>query len=334
MTTMRLAHTTLSGRGEFVVFIPIHGLRETRRTVTRMAANKASKRGMTLELWWRGLCHEQHQGGCPPFEPVTFTLNPPANSHPSSAPCAGQLAPPAPLGLGVPNIVMPAGSPFGPAARNPGASSCSTASSSSLSTASSSSLSSTGSAFGSSSSFCPSSSYLLAPKKQEPNSPSIPKDEPTTPSSSFRLNVPPRVTPETRVQLTPTGYARGTMLALAHRQDCASARAGIAAMDLEPGRVPATEPPMPALDPPAPAPAPAPATPCARNEDAAPPRPSVLATLRYGIRGIGVIYASQAAALAAARSLGLLNPKLMVTDNAKKLEQWILGLPFTGEDND
>jgi hypothetical protein len=56
--------------------------------------------------------------------------------------------------------------------------------------------------------------------------------------------------------------------------------------------------------------------------------------LQYGIRGISVIYASQAAALAAARSLGLLNPKLMVTDNAKKLEQWILGLPFAGEDDD
>ncbi|KAJ7814808.1 hypothetical protein B0H14DRAFT_2603855 [Mycena olivaceomarginata] len=37
--------------------------------------------------WWRGLCREQHQGGCPAFEPVTFTLNPPNNTHPSSAAC-------------------------------------------------------------------------------------------------------------------------------------------------------------------------------------------------------------------------------------------------------
>ncbi|KAJ7803374.1 hypothetical protein B0H14DRAFT_2613392 [Mycena olivaceomarginata] len=135
-----------------------------------------------LELWWRGLCHEQHQGTCPAFEPVTFTLNPPANRYPSSPACTRgfAVAPPAPAvpALQFPKDTtirqgpQPAGSPFGP-----------------------SSTSSTGSAFDGGAS-------LMGVKKEE--------EEENVPC--LHLNPLPRVTPSTRVLLSPSGRARGDLL--------------------------------------------------------------------------------------------------------------------------
>ncbi|KAJ7825742.1 hypothetical protein B0H14DRAFT_2596335 [Mycena olivaceomarginata] len=74
------------------------------------------KKWADIEVWWRGLCRKQHQGGCPAFEPITFTLNPPNNTHPSSAACTRLI----PAAVTVPAaaatrtmVPMPAPSPFG-----------------------------------------------------------------------------------------------------------------------------------------------------------------------------------------------------------------------------
>lgn len=74
----------------------------------------------------------------------------------------------------------------------------------------------------------------------------------------------------------------------------------------------------------APALAPAPAPPAAR---AAP-------VVQYGIRGVSVFYSSHAAALGAATRLALDNPRIMMTSNIEKLESWMRGDPFVGEDDD
>ncbi|KAJ7753700.1 hypothetical protein B0H14DRAFT_3512712 [Mycena olivaceomarginata] len=86
-----------------------------------MPNHRGFKKWHEMEQWWTALCTEQHQGGCPPFEPVTFTLNPPSRTHPSSAPCTRTLPAPsagtsaaagqdtAPRAALVP---MPAPSPF------------------------------------------------------------------------------------------------------------------------------------------------------------------------------------------------------------------------------
>ncbi|KAJ7901673.1 hypothetical protein B0H14DRAFT_2555383 [Mycena olivaceomarginata] len=80
------------------------------------ANHRGFKKWADVEAWWRGLCREQHQGGCPAFEPVTFTLNPPNNTHPSSAACTRLI----PAAVTVPAaaatrtmVPMPAPSPFG-----------------------------------------------------------------------------------------------------------------------------------------------------------------------------------------------------------------------------
>ncbi|KAJ7811958.1 hypothetical protein B0H14DRAFT_3479281 [Mycena olivaceomarginata] len=123
------------------------------------AKHRGFKKWHDMEQWWTALCTEQHKGGCPPFEPITFTLNPPNRTHPSSAPCTRTLPAPsagtsAAAGQGtVPHaamVPMPAPSPF-----------------------------------------CGGSSLNAATPMATPT-----KDEPSTPS--LHLNVPPRVTPLTR----------------------------------------------------------------------------------------------------------------------------------------
>jgi hypothetical protein len=54
----------------------------------------------------------------------------------------------------------------------------------------------------------------------------------------------------------------------------------------------------------------------------------------YGIRGVAVMYPTHGTALAAARCLNLAEPKIMVTNNASKLEAWITMKKFVGEDED
>ncbi|KAJ7807694.1 hypothetical protein B0H14DRAFT_3483060 [Mycena olivaceomarginata] len=223
-------------------------------------------------------------------EPVTFTLNPPNNTHPSSAACTRLI----PTAVTVPAtaatrtmVPMPAPSPFGGG----------------------------------------SSLEAATPVKSEPNMPT--KEEPTTPG--LQLNVPLRVTPFTCVQLTPTGHARAAAIA----QECAAAAEHPAAD----GRA------VPAHD--------VAATPRAGGHGDA-PHSSILVTPRaeahggrapapapvpteapemYGLRGVSVFYTSHAAAMAAARSLGI-EPKLMVSLNVEKLQAWMTMKPFVGKDED
>ncbi|KAJ7106177.1 hypothetical protein C8R44DRAFT_886069 [Mycena epipterygia] len=53
---------------------------------------------------------------------------------------------------------------------------------------------------------------------------------------------------------------------------------------------------------------------------------------QYGIWGITVFFNSHASVKAAATKLGLANAKIMFSDNTNKLEAWMTGKPFLGED--
>ncbi|KAJ7860856.1 hypothetical protein B0H14DRAFT_2576420 [Mycena olivaceomarginata] len=261
-----------------------------------------------LELWWHGLCHEQHQGACPVFEPATFTLNPPANRCPSSPACTCGFAT-APPAAAVPTLQLPddtticqwpkpAGSPFGP--------------SSTSSTASTSSTMSMGSAFDS----CAS---LMGVKKEE--------EEEEENAPCLRLNPPPRVTPSTRVLLSPSGCAREDLLVAR----AAAAAPTVAASPHHEEEATPTRPTRPSvlvtprladaaahrvLTPvlvPAPAPAPR--------------------VVQYRICGVAVFYPSLSSAQVAAGRPGMPAAKIMVSENTEKLQAWILGEPFLGEDD-
>jgi hypothetical protein len=67
---------------------------------------------------------------------------------------------------------------------------------------------------------------------------------------------------------------------------------------------------------------------------AAAPATPAPAPRQYAIRGVAVFYHSHAAALVAARSLNRSTAKIMVSDNIEKLEAWMFGKPFVGEDKD
>ncbi|KAF8193984.1 hypothetical protein K438DRAFT_1969275 [Mycena galopus ATCC 62051] len=143
------------------------------------AVQKGFKKLTDLNTWWHGLCLEQHRHSCPPFKPITFTLNPPASTHPSTNACTLHPLPPATP----PDPVLPAGSPF---------TSTLTSTLSDL-FASDSPLTSAEST--------PTSSPEKGVKKEESCSP----------------NVLRGVGPNTRVQLTPTGRVRGTELIAARK---------------------------------------------------------------------------------------------------------------------
>ncbi|KAJ7842938.1 hypothetical protein B0H14DRAFT_2585983 [Mycena olivaceomarginata] len=238
------------------------------------ARHKGFKNWSELETWWTGLCHAHHQGQCPPFEVVTFTLDPSPVTHPSSAPCSIGVAPAPALRVAPAPATLPA-----------------------IRTAASSSSAAT------------SVSTIHAPADD-----GIRKEESTTPA--LHLNGPPRVTPNTRVQLTPTGHARGTLIAQAHSRGCLVARAGIPRATGP--RAPSPEdPPVPALDQATVAATPARAR---AGDNEAGPRPSVLVTpsgraqaglvapapanagpepapQMFGIRGVSVFYSTHAAAV-------------------------------------
>ncbi|KAJ7840810.1 hypothetical protein B0H14DRAFT_3457823 [Mycena olivaceomarginata] len=238
-----------------------------------------------LELWWRGLCNEQHQGACPAFEPVTFTLNPPANRYPSSPACTRgfAVAPPAPAmpALQFPEDTtirqgpQPAGSLFGP--------------SSTSFTASTSSPVSMGSVFDD-------SAPLMGVKKEE-------EEEENAPC--LRLNPPPRVTPSTRVLLSPSSRARGDLLV---------ARAAAAATAAAPTVA---------------------ASPHCEQEvtPMRPTRPSVIVTPRLADAAAHPVPAPLPAPFPPPR-LALSNTGfIMVSENAEKRQAWMLGERFLGEDD-
>ncbi|KAJ7826216.1 hypothetical protein B0H14DRAFT_2595983 [Mycena olivaceomarginata] len=285
------AHRNVSSCQFYAVWAGhVRGVYSNSQTATRMPTTVASKNGPTSRSGGVVSAASSTKAVCPAFEPVTFTLNPPNNTHPSSAACTRLI----PAAVTVPAaaatctmVPMPAPSPFGGG----------------------------------------SSLEAATPVKSEPNTPT--KEEPTTPG--LQLNVPPRVTPFTHVQLTPTGHARAAAIAqeraAAAERPAADGRAvrvhDVAATPRAGGHGDAPRssilvtPRAEAHGGRAPAPAPVPAE----------------APEMYGLRGVSVFYTSHAAAMAAARSLGI-EPKLMVSSNVEKLQAWMTMKPFVGEDED
>ncbi|KAF8171719.1 hypothetical protein K438DRAFT_1773021 [Mycena galopus ATCC 62051] len=300
MTRSRSACSTRFGPGDVRVYIRIPNDQTNGYTDS---VQRGFQKWRELEHWWVEKCVAEHKGRCPPFELLTFSLDPPYSTHPSSSPCtristaivdgapssAEPSSPAATLRV-APSALMPAPSQFG--------------ASSSSSTSSSTSSS---------------SSSLFNDDD--------PKEEPITPK--LTLNVPPLVTLETCVQLTPTGRVRGQALVAAH------------------GPAPAYAPGAPALAAPAPT---VTATPQAVHQGppahsilvtpqlaaaANPPAPGAVpaaaASKLYGIRSVAVFYFSHESAIARAGSLGLKNPKILVSCNAAKVKAWMQGLPFMGD---
>ncbi|KAJ7029945.1 hypothetical protein C8F04DRAFT_1264287 [Mycena alexandri] len=300
--------------------------------------------------WWETMCQAHHQDGCPPFEPIDFSLDPDAKTHPSSAPCTRID----------PNVLVAAGIAIGPSSSSPSSSSVSIASSSSLSSTSSLSASSASSSH-SQAKPTPGGSHLFragnnvytvptaapspfgasAPtvKKEPLGSPfrSNKKEEPDSPT--LYLNPPGRIlTSETRIHLTPSGAARGAQLHAAAAAGHAAAAANAAELagagssaEATPVRIRYSASPSVEVTP-------------LRRE--APPPLSVLVTPgpagdathparvhQYALRGVGVFYPTNEAALAAARALGMANPKILFSSNVEKLEAWMMGKPFMGEDS-
>ncbi|KAF8147456.1 hypothetical protein K438DRAFT_1780076 [Mycena galopus ATCC 62051] len=271
---------------------------------------KAFKKWRDVLTWWHQLCHDHHRDGCPPFDPITFTLDPPANTHPGTSPCTSSPpprgSPPYPA---VPIVPIAAGSPFAHSSSSSWASSSSTSSLDSLA-----------------SSGLFQSDPELTPKKEQPTTPVL------------TLNPPPRVTLATHVQLTPTGRARGTAIVAAGGPAASAADAA--------GPAPAAD--APAAGPPATVAA----TPT-RGDTGAVPRESVLITpghepaaapanpapqpepepeFTYGIRGVAMFYPSHGAARAAARRLGMADARILASRNALRVQAWMYGEPFEGED--
>ncbi|KAJ7912867.1 hypothetical protein B0H13DRAFT_1874447 [Mycena leptocephala] len=284
--------------------------------------------------WWTAMCTVHHQNGCPPFEPVTFSLNPSSTTHPSSPPpCTRAPEPDA----GADATASSTASAAPAAASTANAGPFITAQAAHAGVASSSRPFPV--AAPPPSTLPPPSGlpHLLLGQLQSRHLPSK-KEDPTTPH--LNLRVPP-ITMQTRIQLTPTGQARGLALAAA-RADDAAARADDATARAEAvvaqalatpaatGATPAataTAHPQSVLVTPAPLSAAAAAAP--------PPAPANPRHVRqYGIRGVAVFYSSYAAARAAATLLGLEDDsKIMVSDNHEKLEAWMTGKPFVGEDS-
>ncbi|KAJ6631804.1 hypothetical protein B0H10DRAFT_2206220 [Mycena sp. CBHHK59/15] len=267
-------------------------------------------------------CSKNHGDGCPAFKPIDFSLTP-SESYPSPASCThpprAAAAPPAPAAPPTP-IAPP--SPFASYTSSMG------------STSTSSLLDSE----------CTSASLptLASPTPQKaPLSPFPKKEESAGPNAFF---TGPRVTPNTLIVLSPSGQARAATLAAASflSSPAVAARrmATVMTMPRVPDNRPATPPPGPVM------PGPAPVTPAraARPSVHATPRPGSVASTgppvaaprvrQYGIRGVAMFYPSHDAAKTAATKLGLVNAKIMVSDNPDKLEAWMTNQPFVGEDDE
>ncbi|KAJ7900470.1 hypothetical protein B0H13DRAFT_2336575 [Mycena leptocephala] len=284
---------------------------------------KSFKTWTDLLAWWQHMCLAMHQGNCPPFEPVNFSLDPDPTTHPSSPSCMRPAADDAPETT---PSSAPAASSYQPsyvqtgAAIAGGSSGAPPAYNAAGAAASSTIPTAAPSPFTSSS-----SSYTTAPTSP---SPSPKKEEPEDSPNIGGLSLAVlRVTMQTCVQLTPTGQARAAALrtatssaAVSSPTPPASSAAPTIVATLARG---AANAPLPSI-----LVTPGPAA-------AAPPPPAATAHItQYGIRGVGVFYDSYASARAAAQRLGLSGAKIMVTDNAEKLEAWITGQPFIGEDED
>ncbi|KAJ7896112.1 hypothetical protein B0H14DRAFT_2558530 [Mycena olivaceomarginata] len=271
--------------------------------------HKAFKKCMEAERLWADLCATEHRGGCPAFEPVTFTLDPPANTHPSSVPCTIPI-----LGL-PPRVVLPTQEPTSRVLPMPAGSPFTSTVSGSLT------LSGSSASLGSSTS-SGTASFIVSP---------TPKQEPASPQ--LHLNVPPRVTPLTQVQLTPTSQACGNVLVA----ECEGHHTAQPSTTATPCSAEQVEHTTPRAAPQEPRPSVL-ITPVATDANtaliAAVPATPAPAPCQYVICSVAVFYHSHAAALAAAHSLNRPTAKIMVSDNIEKLEAWMFGKPFVGEDED
>ncbi|KAJ7789995.1 hypothetical protein B0H13DRAFT_1936320 [Mycena leptocephala] len=256
---------------------------------------KSFKKWLDLLAWWQHMCLTLHQGTCPPFEAVNFSLDPDPTTHPSPAPCCRQD-----------DDKDEDGEPAASPAKSGAAAASSSSSYQPAYVATGAPPSYNGGFPTAAPSPFTSSSHTTATKKEEDDGPSL---------ANLSINVP-RVTPTTRVNLTPTGHARAAALLQARASVVPSVVATPARAAADPTPIPSV------LMTPGPA-APAPAV------GPAPPAPRIIL---YGICGVTVFYNSHADALAAAGRLGMPDAKIMVSDNPDKLEAWMLGKPFRGED--
>ncbi|KAJ7166437.1 hypothetical protein C8R43DRAFT_1122001 [Mycena crocata] len=360
--------------------------------------HRACKTWREVNFYWKADCDDNHPpGGCLPFETVNFSLNPPAATHPTSAPCTPLISAQAIANSSTasPSSSIPSSSSAAPAAAQPGTNltiapllpsgmvPANAAAQAHWNTdpshpitvvhrapprasSSTSSTLSTSSSLSSASSLSSSSSVMRSPSHSPSQNDSIcvmpagspfnqrrhPKPEPVSPCpkkeepQDLFLTVP-RVTASTRIQLSPTGHARaaalqGNPLVIASPQHPEQ----ISPSPPSTPRAPSNSSIPSILATPAPgggvvaAPASSSSTPSILSTPApgggvvAAPAPAAApARVRqYGLRGVGIFYSSWAAAHAAAASLGMEESKIMVTDNLEKLEAWITGRPFVGDD--
>ncbi|KAJ6479773.1 hypothetical protein C8R45DRAFT_1101218 [Mycena sanguinolenta] len=302
--------------------------------------------------WWHAQCAAEHTDGCPPFEPPTFSLVPDPVTQLGPAPCtvlAGPGAAPAPfppMPYNIPPTFPPASSPF--SSESTGSRSTSSlfdsdmvslASSSSSSSASSTSSSvrpvsgtSTSTRRGSpvaaptpAPSPAPRPNSFFAIPKAEPKSLLLPKAE-VTPRPYPR----PRITPATHISLTPAGEQFVGVLSEATTPTPPGRRAAPTALATPVANARAAPAPTvlatPVVDAHA---APAVVRTILATPSTGPalaPGPTATGPA-YGIWGVAMFYPSHAAA-----KLGLKDPKIMFSSNAAKLEAWMAGKPFVGED--
>ncbi|KAF8174315.1 hypothetical protein K438DRAFT_1980334 [Mycena galopus ATCC 62051] len=176
------------------------------------------------------------------------------------------------------------------------------------------------------------SSWMMSANSLFSNSPNSPtqvkKDSRTL---TLTLGPLPRVTMSTRVQLSPTGHALGRALVVARNDEFARndevARNDDAAHMITPR--PARAPIPSVLLTPQPA--------AANAAHAAAPAPNLAPApipTKYRIQGVPIFYPTHEMVEEAARLLSLANPCIMVSvpSQPEKLEAYILGKPFAGED--
>ncbi|KAF8139160.1 hypothetical protein K438DRAFT_1996287 [Mycena galopus ATCC 62051] len=259
------------------------------------SVQRSFKKWRELEHWWREKCVEQHQGHCPPFEQVTFTLNPPHSTHPSNNPCTriptaivdatpstAAASPSTASVLRVAPVVMPAPSPFGGATL--------------------SSPTSTGSSFMGSARPEPAAprdlGYTSAAHPDGPCAWSCPRRG-AGPAPAY---VPAAATP---VTAAPAPVAAPATTAAPVAPPTHSIL-----MTPQAGAAPIANPAPPVA-----------------AAGAAP-----MELYLYGIRGVAVFYTSHESALTAAASLDLPDAKILILRNAAKMKAWILNQQFHGED--
>ncbi|KAJ7019262.1 hypothetical protein C8F04DRAFT_1197911 [Mycena alexandri] len=298
---------------------------------------KSFKTWAEMEFWWGLKCQELHTHGCPPFETVTFTLTPHPVLQPGPSPCTRRFpriaavptiphyfppaAPAAPVAgpssVAAPALVVPAAAPSPFNSPGPSTSTSRVIPISSSADELSSSASSASSL---------SASSTSGVKKEEAASPIV-----GSPSIGRVLD------PSTRIHLTPAGRAHGEFLVARNSQLATPTRATNAPG--EPASPSSTSAPASPSPPASRAPTSAadfPSVLITPNNAAAPapaPEPTPGPAPRiYGVRGVGVFYDTFGSARRAARRLRLADSKIMVSTDPAKIEAWITGQPFNGED--